>query len=190
MKKMLILLLAMLIATSASAIINPDDDIMGFYFDLDADYDCVDGISPYSSTFLFLILTNPTSDAIYGFEAGHTIEGEGMVLGAEFANPQVINVGTIDNIIAGFGEPTLTVPATLLLTLNVMYMDTTNGALRFFLHGTTPSSVDPLFPTLLLEGGVLQSVGVNNYGWATAQFNNCVSATETQSFDSLKSLYR
>jgi hypothetical protein len=190
MKKMLIFLMAMLIATSASAITNPDPDIMGYYFDLDADYDCVDGITPYSANLLFLILTNPTSDAIYGFEAGYTMEGEGMVLSVEFANPQVINVGTNDNIIAGFGEPTLTVPATLILTLNVMYMDPGYGALMIFLHGTTPSSLDPLYPTLLLEGGVLQSVGVNNFGWATAQFNNCVMATETQSFDSLKSLYR
>ena len=192
MKRMLFLLMAMLIAASAFAIVDPDDDMMGFYFDLEADYPCIEDAAPYSTHDLFLIVTRPTFDEILGFEAGFTIEGEGMVLSVEFSVENFINVGTNDNMIVGFGEPLPTTPATLLATLSVMYMDTTMGPLFFYLHGSEPSSMDPLYPVVLLDGGVLQSMGISAAVGPTAQVNGgcLVVATDNVSFDSIKSLYR
>ncbi len=192
MKRMLFLFMAMLIATSAFAIVDPDDDMMGFYFDLEGYYPCIDGVAAYSTHNLFLILTRPTADEIFGFEAGYTIEGEGMVLSVEFSVDNFINVGTNDNMIVGFGEPLPTTPVTLLASLSVMYMDTTMGPLDFFLHGSEPSSMDPLYPVVLLDGGVLQSMGLSAAEGPTAQFNGgcIVVATDNVSFDSIKSLYR
>jgi hypothetical protein len=192
MKRMLFLLMAMLIAASAVAIVDPDDDMMGFYFDLEADYPCIEGAAPYSTHNLYLIVTRPTAAELFGFEAGFTVEGEGMVLGVEFSVENFINVGTNDNMIVGFGEPLETTQATLLATFSIMYMDTTMGPLDFYLHGSEPSSMDPLYPVVLLDGGVLQSMGISAAVGPTAQFNGgCqVLATDNVSFDSIKSLYR
>jgi len=192
MKKMLLLLTAMLIATTAFAVVDPDADMMGFYFDLDADYPCLDGAEAYSTHDLHLILTRPTADMLFGFEAGLTMEGTGMLLAAIFAAPNYINIGTNDNIIAGFGEPYPTSIATLLVTFSVMYMDTAMGPLNFVLHGSEPSSIDPAYPVILLAGDVLQSVGLSAEFGPTAQFNGgCqVLATDHVSFDGVKSLYR
>ena len=183
---------AMLIATSAVAVVDPDADMMGFYFDLEADMPCLDGATPYSTHNLHLILTRPTADMIYGFEAGLTLEGTGMILAADFAVDQFINVGTNENMIVGYGVPQPTTLATLLVTFSVMYMDTAMGPLDFYLHGSEPSSMNPLYPVILLEGGVLQSVGLSAEFGPTAQFNgNCmVVSTDNVSFDGIKSLYR
>jgi hypothetical protein len=194
MKKLVVLLMAMLIATSAFAIVDPDDNMMGIYFDLEADNPCIDGAAPYSTHEIYLVLTNMVADAVYGFEAGYTIEGAGMVLSTAFANPTPIDVGSAGNHIVGFGSPTMAGAngVTLLATLTVMYMDTAMGPLNFDLHGTIPSSIDPMYPVILLEGGVLLSVGLSAAEGPAAQFNGgCeVVATDNVSFDGIKSLYR
>jgi len=192
MKKLVVLLMAMLVATSAFAIVDPDDNMMGFYFDLEADNPCVDGIAPYSQVPMHLVMTNMTADALYGFEAGYTMEGNGMVLATVFANPSVIDVGSAGNHIVGFGAPSMTAPVTLLATLTVMYMDTTMGPLDFMLHGTTPSSINPEFPVVLLADGELLSVGLSAAVGAVSEINGgcTVVATDNVSFDSVKSLYR
>jgi len=192
MKKMLILLVVMLSATTASAIIDPDPDIMGFFFDLEADNPCVEGIAPYAQIPMYLVITNPTFDALYGFEFGYDIDGQGMVLNMVYANPSVIDVGSPGNHIAGFGSPSPTTPVTLLATLAILYMDTTMAPLNFFMHGTTPSSIDPQYPVVLLADGVLQSVGIfDYYGDITSTINSiCYSATDEISLEGIKSLYR
>ena len=182
----------MLMATSAFAIVDPDPDMMGFYFDLEADLPFVDDVPLYSQVPMYLILTRPTADMIYGFEAGFTLEGDGIILNHSFAVDDYINVGTFENMIIGFGVPLPTTPATLLVTYSVLYMDSSMSALDFYLHGTIPSSINPLYPVILLADGVLQGVGLSAEFGPTAQINGggMVVSTDNVSFDGIKSLYR
>ena len=139
----------------ASAIVDQTPNLMGFYFDLNADTPCLEGAAPYSTHNMYLVLTNLQTDAIYGFEAGYTTVGEGLVLSVDFANPAPTDVGSAGNHIVGFGSPTLAGPdgVTLLATMSVLYMETSMGPLNFLLHGTVPSSIDPQYPVVFLEGG-------------------------------------
>ncbi len=193
MKKLIVLLMAMLIATSAFAIVDPDDNMMGFYFDTEADFPCVSGVAPYATVDMYLVMTNMTSDELYGFEVGYTIEGDAMVLSTNFDNPSVIDVGEAGNHIVGFGAPTVTAPVTFLATLSVMYMNAGGAPVGFTMHGTIPSSIDPAYPVILLAGGELLSVGLSAETGYGAEINGAecsVVATDNVSFDSVKSLYR
>lgn len=193
MKKLVVLLMAMLIATSAFAIVDPDDNMMGFYFDTEADNPCVSGVAPFTTVDMYLVMTNMTADALYGFEVGYTVEGSAMVLSTTFDNPSVIDVGEAGNHIVGFGSPTIVAPVTFLATLNVMNMDADSNPIGFTMHGTIPSSIDPAYPVILLAGGELLSVGLSAESGYGAEINgtDCgVVATDNVSFDSVKSLYR
>lgn len=191
MRKLLVLTLALLLAGSAFAIIEPDDNVLGLYFDLNADEVCALGVSPYDSVELYLIYTNPTYSELYGFEAGLTMEGSAILLTNVFANPQALNVGDNMNMIVGFGVPTVTTPATLLSTMEILYTDVAGGPVSFFLHGTEPSSIDPAYPVLLLVDGQLMQVFTPSPFGPVAQINECiVVATQPMTFEQVKSLYR
>ncbi len=192
MKKLVVLLMVMVMATSAFAIVDPDTNSMGFYFDTEADMPCNDAVTPYATVPVALTLVNPDFDALYGFEAGYHLEGPAQVLSVEFLNPQALNVGSNTNMIVGFGSPTVTSPITTVAIVNVLYLSTTNEPVDFMLHGTTPSSIDPAYPVFLLADGVLISGGMSTVDGPNAQINGgcLVVATEEMSFDSVKSLYR
>jgi len=192
MKKLVVLLMAMIVATSAFAIVDEDTNSMGFYFDTEADQPCAENVAPYATTMMFLVVTNPDFDNLYGFEAGYTMTGPGQVLSTEFLNPQALNVGQADNMIVGFGTPTETSPVTTVAAISVLYMSTTNEPLTFVLHGTEPSSIDPAYPVFLLADGQLITGGLSTVEGNSSEINNgcLVVATEEMSFDSVKSLYR
>ncbi len=192
MKKLIVLLMVMVMATSAFAIVDPDDDMMGLYFDMNADNPEVMGALPYSTNVMYLVITNPSFDALYGFEAGYTMEGPGQVLSTVFANPQALNVGTADNMIVGYGSPSVTTPVTLLATISVLYMSSTNEAVSFTLHGTNPSSVDPMYPVVLLANGIESGYGLSAADGPAAGINlvESVVATDEVTFGGIKSLYR
>ncbi|MCP4291319.1 MAG: hypothetical protein GY780_05730 [bacterium] len=192
MKKLIVLMLTLFVATSAFAIVDPDADMMGLYFDMDADIPQITGVAPYSTEMMYLVITNPTFEELFGFEAGYLMEGPGQVLNTVFANPQALNVGSADNMIVGFGSPTLTSDVTLLATISVLYMSATNEPVKFTLRGTNPSSVDPAFPVVLLANGAEIGFGLSASDGPASGINlvEDVVATQATSFDNLKSLYR
>lgn len=194
MKKMIILLSMMLVVASAWAVVDPDPNMMGFYFDESADTPCVLGAAPYSTHVMHLILTNPTFDELFGFEAGYDVDGPAQVLGTQFAVDDALNVGGPDNMIVGFGTPMPTTEATLLVSISVLYMSTTDEEVDFFLHGSDPGSIPGNLPVVLLADGVLIQVGLSAATGPTSLINGdypCgVVATQPMSFDNLKSLYR
>ena len=190
MKTITTLLLALLLATSASAIIDPDPDHIGLYFDLEADMFCIDGVYPLEMKDLYLILTNPSFEYVYGFEAGLSWEGLVDVLSVEINNPQALNVGTTTNLIVGFGTPLPTEPATLLATWQVLYLEMEGDVVFFDLHGSEPSSIDPLYPAVVIGDGEVMALGTSGGTSPEAQINWCGSPVDRVSFDRSKSLYR
>jgi hypothetical protein len=189
MKKLLVLVLAISLASSAFAVVDPDANSLGFYSDLTADTVLVEGALPNSMHSVYLILTNPTFDALYGIEYGYDMGGTGFVLSTTFAYPSIVDVGSAGNHIVGFAGPLPTSEATLVSTMSVLFVA---GPVTFTLTGTVPSSVDPALPTLLLPGNVLMSSGDStNIGNVNFAINGIMPvATESVSFDSIKSLYR
>jgi hypothetical protein len=193
MKKLLVLILAMAIAGSAFAVVDPDANSVGFYSDMTADTVTIMEAAPYSTHNVYAILTMPAFDELYGFELGYDTVGSAIVLSSTFANPQALDVGGPGNHIVGFGAPTACTEATLLMTLSVLYTDTAMGPVTMTLTGTEPSSINPLLPTLLLANGELitggDSTDIGNVNFGINGVEEIV-ATEPATFDSVKSLYR
>ena len=193
MKKMLVLLLSLLVASSALAVIDGDDNMMGFYFDETADANCITGVAPYAQIPVYVIMTNPSVDAIGGFEFGYDLIGDATVLSTTLPANN-IDVGYPGNHIVGLGSPLNTTEATIVATLNLMYMSTTSAPVSFTLHGSNPSSINPELPTILLGDGSLMTLGTSTLpGTMTAMVNGVcedVVDTEDTNFGNLKSLYR
>lgn len=211
MKKLLVLAVVMLMTSSAFAVVDPDPNMMGLFTDTTADTWFLDGVAPFSQTNVYAILTNPTFDYLYGFEFQVSFGGTAAatVLSTTFDNPQALNVGSGTNYIVGFGSPSPCTEATLMLTMNVMFMDATGAGDVFITLGPSePSSNELGLPTMLLADGVLTPVGYSTgpadtgsrvevvscalvgVGSSTTMGDVGVVATEPATFDSVKSLYR
>ncbi len=196
MKRLLTLTILVTFLLSAGLANSQDVNSMGLFFDLQATTDCINAqvLTPYQTVPLYLMLFYPEFDTLFGFEAGYDIEGPVSVLATQFANPQALDVGSAGNHIVGFGEPTYTQVATLLATITLLYTSSSQEEVCIVLHGSNPSSIDPLFPTVLMADGVEASIGVNNgvQGNCTASIINgiCHVASEDTTWDALKTLYR
>ena len=194
MKKMIILWMALLMASSTFAMVDTDPDMMGMYFDEDADLPCLDGATPYSTHTLFLIITNPSFELLFGWEAGYDLLGSAQVLSTGLPPEQLpLDVGgNPGNHIVGFGEPMIMGPVNTVAVMMVLYTDTESSPVDFMLHGADPGSLPGDLPVVLLADGVLMTLGLSAEDGLVAQINGgCqVVATENLSFDGIKSLYR
>ncbi len=200
MRKLIgILILASFIAPSAQAVVDPDPDGIGIYFDLNADiYQTV--VGPSSPFDAYVILTNPTWAEILGYEFSRHISVppgmEGMVIWLdrtwtgfnELLPVELPDLG--DNVMLGMVAPLPTSPAVVLvrwqfMLLTPMVMDFylgpsngefgTNGRLAYESEaGWVPMYVSSGDPGLLV---------------ATVNGTGVVPATST-TFGSLKALFR
>lgn len=188
---LLALTLTAVLATPALA--QSGSNMLGLYFDPDGQTNCleVSDVTPFSMLNLYLVLQNPDFGYLSALEAGLTIEGPIILVTVEFVEVW-INVGSDENLIVGFATPIPLAEVTHLATFSMIYTSTGQETVCFRLHGTTPSSIDPAYPTLLTEDNelVMASLNPGPYGDCTAEIGYCVSATEDQTFDRLKSLYR
>nr|MEE4269549.1 hypothetical protein [Candidatus Krumholzibacteria bacterium] len=200
MKKLLVLVLTMVMATSAFAVIDSDPNSVGIYFDLTADTVQLGNVAPNSQVPVYFILTNPDFAELNGFELSYTVEGGSyFALSHVFENPQALNIGdpVAGVFIVGYGVPTMTTEATLLMTATILYLG--GDPLVFTLSGTEPSSMgNPLLPGLLgansviYLGGDSTDIGNINAAMGMGDIGTLPEpvATEAASFDSVKSLYR
>jgi len=154
MKKFLMLATSLFLVFGVSVAQAQDSDNMGLYFDLYGQDSCIDSdnLAPYTMLDLHLLLMNPTYPELLGFEMGMTIDGPAMLLAANIANPQFIDVGSIGNHVIGFAEPMVLEPVNHLATFEIMYTSSDSEAVCFILHGSEPSSVNPLYPTANIRG--------------------------------------
>jgi len=183
-----------ILPSTSSATIDPDPDSMGFYFDTGAEMPCVDGVENMDTLTIYLILTNPTAQEIFGWEAGYDTVGDIALLSTEINCPSAccMSVGGPQNLIIGFGVPLPTSEALILAEITILYMNEELAPVDFILHGTEPSSLDPAYPTILLAEGVLQSTGISSAGGSMAQINGgcSVVSVEPLKFEYIKALYR
>jgi hypothetical protein len=182
----------LLCACSAQAIINPEDNVIGPYFDESADLDCIEGVDMNTQLPIYIILTRPTFSEIYGFELGLDYGNNLVMIGQNFSNSEALNVGSGNEFIVGFGSPTYTSDATILLTLSMLHLGTQDTPTFFALRGSQPSSLDPAFPSVLLsEGEIISTALHSEFRPYTYLINGqCGFEDEGRSWDGVKSLYR
>ena len=196
MKTIFVIVVTVFMASCAFAVIDPGENSVGLYFDENANIYCQGDIGPFETVHMYLILANPTFDSLYGWECGVEMVGNAVFLGFQF-HPGYMGwpPDSFNNMIVGYGSPYPTTEATPLVRLSFLYTDSLFEPVTFFVHGTTPSSIDPEFPTLLTwvdNEPLLIRANLSVEEGPAAQINgDCmVVATENLSFDSVKSLYR
>ncbi len=189
-KVLLFLISALLLAGVALAVIDEDDNVIGLYFDTDADSDCLEAVSTNSQVPCYIVLTRPTFSDLYGFELGFQYGSELIHLGTTFANSQALNLGADGNLVVGFGSPTYTSDATLLATLNMMYIDISNTPTTLTLSGSDPSSLDPAYPSVLLAGGEIISTGLHESAFGFQMNGSCSFENNPAAWGEVKSVYR
>jgi hypothetical protein len=196
MKKLVVLLMVSLMATSAFAVIDPDPTMMGLYFDMDANtngYDATTNV-PF---FAYLMLTNSEYPEISGFECNYTVDA-GAMGGLFFRLAEDLqgglNVGTTSalegNYVVGWPAPRAAGTTLVLVSWQVMLLG--EFPVSIYLAPATIPSLDTGTPVLEI-GGALAPAGYSTGGTEipVATINDVAPvAEEIESFGGVKALFR
>jgi len=195
MKKLVVLLMATVIATGAMAQIDPDDNMIGVYFDMDATQ--VEFVGSSGNFSGYVCATHPTYEAIYAWEAAIFVDNQGL---AGFVNhvgvPEGVDglqIGTAPNIIMAFAEPIPAAPVTVIGQFDFGYYGSGGACISLGANDANPSipgqlavQVGPTADDIVpfgdsANGGVCAIIGTAD----------CVVVpTQDVSFGSVKALYR
>ncbi len=184
-----------MVASVASAVVDPDVNSMGIYFDANADVFETTAAVGFCPT--HIMLTNCEFAAVDGYEFGYVIEGAHMVSGTGLMGSGPIDVGGgPGNHIVGLAAPLATGNAVILTTLTIFVMDANPIAIT--LTGATPNSLEgSVTPNVVVGGDQLLSCGFSAWdavaggpGVAAIINGTGVIAVDDASWDGVKSLYR
>ncbi len=195
MKKLVVILGCLAIASSAFAVADPDPDGIGVWFDLTADTNHVDvasGMIP-----IYLIISNSTCASVGGWEC--TLEWNqamAFVAGSWAYEGTHLNVYTEPQFAVGLAVPIPTSDATLLVSCNLFLVDPV-GTVISVLPAPAPSTPDNL--PLYVDGEDLNHLvllqNASGYG-AEGEILPCASinqgpitATENATWSQVKSLW-
>lgn len=198
MKRLGMLLIVMLMASSAFAVIDPDPNMMGLYFDLNADTNSF--AATVNVPFMaYLMLTNPTYADVSGFEAGYEVVVPAGMEGLYFRlnedlqgglNVAVGNTALLGEYVVGWPAPRTTSAATVLVAWQMMLIAPMQ--VEVFLGPSNSPSVDNGLPALEI-GGSIVSLGLSTGGAEipVARVNGAGPiAEEFSSFGGVKALFR
>ncbi len=199
MKKLVVLLLVSLMATSAFAVIDLDTDMLGVYFDMTADNNCTTaGTDPF---FAYVTITNPSATEVHGIEFGYNLVssvGPGQMFRLANNLPAgAVDLGTntdlmLGDYVVGLASPLPATEAVQFVTWQFLLL--VPQTVDIFLGPSTIQSIDDGLPAYEI-GGSIQSLGLST-GWPSAGFpvatinGDCPVAVEDASFGSVKSLFR
>lgn len=185
MKKLVVLLMLSVFASSAFAVVDPDPNSLGIYFDMNADV----FEAPLGFTQAYLIVTNPAFDAIKGLEC--QVEWDeaaaayyGMILPAG-----ALNVGDQHAVIIGLGSALPTTAATVMATYTLMataptYFTVGSLAVNPSIAGDLPVVVDG--DDNMFQIGLSADVG----NICAMIGDTGVVDSESETWGGVKSLYR
>lgn len=198
MKKLVVLLLVSLMATSAFAVVDEDPNMLGVYFDLNADQNAIN-IGASTPFFAYVMITNPTNN-VYGLEFGYDVVTpvgmEGMIFRLLNALPGgAVDLGTSTDLLSGdyvvgLASPLPGQPATTFVTWQFMLL--TPMSVDIYLGPSSVQSIEDGLPAYEI-GGTILPLGLSTGGVATpvAVINGVGPvAIESASFGSVKSLFR
>jgi hypothetical protein len=199
MKKLLVLAL-MLVAANAFAVVDPDPNGIGIYFDQTADNNCLLSAPQYSTVTAYLCVTNLTTNGISGWEASIRTNPATLPAGLTVTlfhgalnvlAPPLYNVG-IPAVGGVAGNPVV------LASFSTFYL---GGPIEYAVGPCTPSSFgglsagfaagdDPGLLTPLTPSCDLPFPGFDNtFLVASVAGASCPVATETNSWGNVKALY-
>ena len=192
MKKLVVLMLAMLVVGSAVAVpIDEDADMLGMYLDMEATIVC--GAAAQQN--LYVILTNPTFPEVAGVEFGFDVIGGPMYVLATTWPIEEVAIGGFAGSRGDWATAFAAIPtteATVVCTMLVLPLGPSAIVL-----GSNEIPSDPLFPlmpTVLDQNGDVQTVGlsadVGNTAIALGTPCEDIVANEETSFDNIKSMFR
>lgn len=196
MKILLILTVSScLMAGMAMAVIDPDPDSVGIYFDTEANVNHLDA-PPFVELPIYVILTNPLLDEIRGYEFGLSLSSTTLIILEDHMHGEgPVDVGLVKgNHIVGLASPMPTTEATILADFLLMPLD--DNPVEMTVHDSDPSSVPGLgLPVVLSADYQLYPVGTSSFYGGEAQVNailnglGVIATTET-TLEQIKSLYR
>ncbi len=115
-----IVLLLLCKASLVSAIVDPEPNRIGMYFDLGADIMCTAMPSPFPSTNVYIILTNPTYTTVHGWEASIHSTGDSIAIEGTCFAPGSVNTGDGSEFIVTFDIPMVTTTTTILAIVTLV----------------------------------------------------------------------
>jgi hypothetical protein len=199
MKKLVVLLLVSLMATTAFAQIDPDPDGIGVYFDMAAtqvSYDATVNV-PF---FAYVCITNPTAAEVHGLEFGYQVNVPAGLDGLFFRLLQTVPAGAVDlgnstnklmgDFVVGLASPLPAAASVPFVTWQFMLL--TPMSVEFYITGSTVPSLPGGEPAYEIGGSIRklqQSTGGDGFPVATINGPAPVAVEET-SFGSVKSLFR
>jgi|GEM_PF-1623263 len=206
MKKISILLLFCLVATSAFAVVDPAPNSIGIYFDLSGDNNW--GLYPPDVPFfVYLVLTNPSAPSIGGYEVGYQnvvqpgMEGFVFRLTSNIANGAVdgLDVGNSSDVFAGdyivdLNTPLVATPATVLHSWQFILLSP-GVIVKMYIGNCSQPSLPGPFPVILNAETETQFTAVQSSGGPdipVATINDPAHPTgdEDTLFGSVKALFR
>ena len=199
MKKLVVLLMVSLMATSAFAVVDEDPDMLGVYFDLNADQNAIN-VGASTPFFAYVMITNPSSVEVHGLEFGYDVVPpaglEGMMFRLLNSLPAgAVDLGTSTNLLSGdyvvgLAQPLIGEPATTFITWQFMLL--TPMSVDIYLGPSSVQSIEDGLPAYEI-GGTILPLGLSTGGVNTpvAVVNGVGPvAVEEASFGSVKSLFR
>ncbi len=200
MKLLLTTLVIALLATSASAILDPDPDGIGIYFDENADIVCTETMIPFEQVTAYLLATNiSAASGISGWEAYIWTTGAAPVAPSWTLAGGLDVDPTLEGFQVGIGTVAALpwAPAIVLATWSGFMMAPTD-AMSFFVSGVPGSVSFPHSPGYAAgdNAGDLREFQVSSgtgLDLPAAMINSLICgvvANEDLTFSHVKSLYR
>ena len=204
MKKAILTLMLLSLATVAFAQVDPAENGIGLYFDMDATEVCLTTAAPFTPISAYLLATNITEESgISGWEMEVLIDGPLVAAAWELIGIQPLNVFTAPVFAVGLGEHGLANP----IVNNVVHLATLTAyvlaptdQVSFGIKPHCSSSWNPPAPGYAAgnNAGNLVPFLVSGGGFdalenPVAQINTdecSVVSNDDVSFGSVKALYR
>lgn len=181
-------LVVLVLAQTASAVVDPRPDVLGLYFDESGNVQCKDDLIVGVPFTVWFVYTNPSVPFVRGFEAGFHTTATFLRLAL---NPPCGIIWTVepelDNLFISCGEPLATAAATPLFSIDYLYLGAESREATFYLEKARDSVLPGTNPYIILpDNGVLEAQA-GDPAYTTA---NCAVAAEELEWGSIKSLYR
>ncbi len=199
MKKLLVLVMISLMATSAFAVIDEDPDMLGVYFDANADQNQLT-VDPGVQFYAYVMITNPSEAEVWGLEFGYDVVVPAGMEGSFFRLNNILPAGSVDlgnssdklsgDYVAGLAEFLPGVPATTFVTWEFLLL--APMTMEIYLGPAGIQSIQDGLPAYEY-GGLIKSLGLSTGGVDTpvAVVNGIGPiAVETATFGGVKSLFR
>ncbi len=195
MKRCLLVVIVLLMSSPAAGQYNTDPDVIGIYFDAEAN-DVAVMAEEFASVETYLMITNPTAVSIRGWECTLDFDSAACVVvgGWDYAG-EALNICTAPEFTVGLAEPVPASTVTTLLTVTLFVLDVA-GTMLTVTAAPDPSTADNL--PLYVDGADLDNLILleNSTGYGVGDVIlpcasiNVWTKLESWSWGEVKALYR